>query len=251
VLRAARDADASFCIIIEDDAVFDLDKLQRYLPRLTYFLEHRVECDDWDLLFLGHLPLVMGRYIMQIDDFTVCRTRSSLTHCYIANLRSPNLITLLTKPIPVEDSSLPIVGSRMHIDYVMGRELENCMAIVPMIAFQRNSPSDNRQNAFMEMFRPNSETVIEAETITRLFQVPESMRRSDVLVYGMHGLQKALLYNPVARQITSWIPRLARNWGSLSAPRLRSIVRSVAGTTRNSTINRNDSTSLAKSELDK
>lgn len=218
VLRAARTKGLDFALILEDDLCFDIDGLRKFLPRVSHYLESHRGDSSWDILYLGHMPLVSGNILYKLDDFTVRETRSGQTHCYIANLRSPAVNEFINRKIPTVD--MMFAGSSIyHIDQQFGDELPRCQAISPMVAFQNDAlTSDNNWGVIAELFRPANGSMRELELVSQTFTVPKIALNSLVIAYGMHAVNKLVFCNPVARKFTGWIPIAADHMEKYAAP---------------------------------
>lgn len=132
-LRMGLDAGARHILVFEDDVVFgtvDAHRLQRGIS----FFEERSDCE---ILFLGCLA---GRsWTTGAPD--VRRVRySCLAHAYL--VKASLARRLVDEP-----------WRRIPWDIVLKKNAHHAFALYPSIAFQSNSPSDNRRHRTLETVR--------------------------------------------------------------------------------------------------
>ena len=113
-------------LMLEDDAEFHVGPavVRRRLARALTKLPQ-----DWQGLFLGHLPLQMYPI-----GWGVARTRSAAAHAYLANA---SLLEWLARTEPM-DPEVPVSAIGASIDAALANR-PNMYALVPMIATQRTS----------------------------------------------------------------------------------------------------------------
>jgi hypothetical protein len=117
-------------LVFEDDVVFS-----RWFGRRTSRSLNRVIQRlpaGWNILYLGHWPIRM-RFL----SLNLVSTSSACTHAYLASERLMRF--LAERPYTAQ---VPIPGVGRGIDSVFARLSDN-YAFFPMVAVQRNSPSDH------------------------------------------------------------------------------------------------------------
>lgn len=131
-MRKGLEAGAQRILIFEDDVIFDRFDTQRLSQATQYLSEH----PDWKVLLLGALirsaKKTSSPYINKISY-------QSLAHAYALN--RPYAQTLAYQP-----------WQGIVIDTLFRPLTDHIYAIYPMIAFQRDFPSNNKYT-FLERFR--------------------------------------------------------------------------------------------------
>jgi hypothetical protein len=143
VLKMAKERGLKWCLILEDDLVFDIERVNNYLTMVTRSLSDFIVKVPWEIIFLGCSPLYGWNVHYKDADFMIYQIQATQAHAYLANLETPIFEDLLSRPIPEKDE-LNFGYSIYHIDIIYRDQMKKKYAIYPLLVFQNtDSQSDN------------------------------------------------------------------------------------------------------------
>jgi hypothetical protein len=219
VLREARDSGLDWLLILEDDLEFDEERLLKSHQIMCDFLSKNTGTKDWDLLFLGMVPMGgLGKdgIVETHNDTHIYRVVASCTHAYVANLHSEKMLAVLEKPI-VEKSTIYKSFNLHHIDHRYMVELPVLLGVYPMIVFQRDELGTDNPWGLGEFTRPSRQIILNNEqcavyTKSALFTSPSLLMQ---LYIAQSALYKIPGIIPIATKLSNWwsqsVPKLSES----------------------------------------